>query len=449
MYKSKGSSSSVSNYRPISITSCACKVLEFLIRDWMMSLLVASNSFAHQQHGFLPGRSTMTNTLSSVCDWIRWLDDGKYVDCIYLDVAKAFDTVSHPKLMSKLKQYGFHDLILSWIKEFLSNRVMMVKVEGCLSQPTHITSGVPQGSVLGPILFSLYVNDLASVPSESVIKMYADDTKLYHFFDKSAVPQALQTDLTNVLNWFDKWQLAVSLPKCQALQLSFTERLFYSEYHAGASRMESCTSVVDLGITISRNLKPHLHVRKICRKSFTMCNLIFRCFRTRSPDFLTKLFKTYVRPHLEYCSVCWNPSYAGDINALERVQRSYTKRIFPDISYPQRLFKLNLEPLELRRLKFDLAEVHKLVLGQSALLFENYFTYKHYTGTRAPHDFQLSLPLVRSEFAKCSFQFRVVNAWNALPAAIVNSPSRSEFLSRLTSFDLLPFLKCFNRTFLH
>ena len=447
IYKNKGSTSKIENYRPISLTSYVGKTMESIVKEWMLNMLTNSNSISRLQHGFLPSRSTTTNLLSCVVDFMSCLDMGDNVDIIYLDIAKAFDTVSHKKLLVKLRIYGFPPRFLNWISEFLRNRTMLVKIDGELSTCKEMISGVPQGSVLGPLLFMLYVNDLPNVVRTSEVRMYADDTKLYHRYPKGSPPIGLENDLKAVLEWFETWQLKVSLKKCHVLQPSFSSRLSYWQYAINGENLDPVDSVRDLGVTFSKNLKPHAHINHICRSSLNKLKLLFRCFHSRNIGFLLKLYKTFVRPLLEYCTPVWNPSGPTDINMLERVQRSFTKRL-PGLrqkSYKERLFILDLEPLELRRLTFDLVEVHRMFLGLSPLLFESLFTYNVSSRCRNCHDFQILPPRLRTASAQSCFHYRIVRCWNALPVEVIRASSIPSFKNRLKLVDLTPFLVCYNQ----
>ena len=174
----KGEKRLPENYRPISLTAWPCKIMESLIRDQLMAYLTTSGILSCHQHGFRPNRSCTTQLLEVLEDWSRSIEVGNPIDTIYLDFQKAFDSVPHERLLRKLQAYGVTGYLLQWIRAFLSDRKQQVVVRGCRSEWVAVTSGVPQGSVLGPLLFLVYINDLPEVVSSS-IKIFADDTKLY------------------------------------------------------------------------------------------------------------------------------------------------------------------------------------------------------------------------------------------------------------------------------
>ena len=197
----KGSSSDPTNYRPISLTSVACKLLE-------SGSSVIFKVISRHQHGFLSCKSTTTQTLESYSDWQIAINGHSQMDIVYLDYSKAFDSVIHTKLLDKLECYGVDRMLLNWIRNFLNNRIQFVKIAGMCSPTSFVISGVPQRSVLGPVLFVVYVNDIYDVvPTGATVKLFADDIKLYSVFDGNLTPHSLQSCLTAISDWSDHWQL--------------------------------------------------------------------------------------------------------------------------------------------------------------------------------------------------------------------------------------------------
>ena len=173
----KGSRNKSVNYRPVSLTSVICKLLETIIRDHMIDFLVKHKLINPSQHGFLKARSCLTNLLCFFEEITKWVDEGSPVDVIYLDFQKAFDKVPHQRLILKLKSHGMGNSIINWIEQWLTDRRQRVVVDGEVSNWKSVLSGVPQGSVLGPILFLVYINDLEEGVIGKILK-FADDTKL-------------------------------------------------------------------------------------------------------------------------------------------------------------------------------------------------------------------------------------------------------------------------------
>ena len=215
----KGNKSLVSNYRPVSLTSVVCKIMEKLVRSRILNRMKSQNLFTKRQYGFISGRSTSLQLLEVLDKWTEALDNGHYVDCIYMDFQKAFDKVPHNRLLEKIKSYGIVGPTLNWIKDFLKNRTQKVMVNGSGSEWENVTSGIPQGSVLGPILFVIYINDLPdTVESDSYL--FADDTKIFRIIKGEDDKEILQDDLAKLEEWSDKWLLKFHPEKCKHMKIS-------------------------------------------------------------------------------------------------------------------------------------------------------------------------------------------------------------------------------------
>ena len=212
----KGIKNTAGNNRPVSLTPIVCKLFEGFIRDSLSKHFHDNDLLSVDQYGFTSGRSCVTQLLTTVNDWMRDLDEGKPVDAVYLDLKKAFDTVPHKRLVNKLRGYGVEGKLLLWIQDFLSNRSQYVNVNGNISEQVSVTSGVPQGSVLGPILFIYYINDLPDLV-DCRTKIFADDTKAYSTIMSIDDRDLLQTNINRLVNWTDTWLLKFNSEKCKVL----------------------------------------------------------------------------------------------------------------------------------------------------------------------------------------------------------------------------------------
>ena len=214
----KGDRHSASNYRPISLTCIACKLMESVVRDEIMAHLLASNLLSDHQHGFVAGRSCSTQLLTVIDQWTKALDQGQPIDVVYLDFAKAFDSVPHKRLLCKLSGHGIRGKLLKWVEAFLTNRWQRVVVKGEASGWSEVASGVPQGSVLGPLLFLVFINDLPGAVTSST-KIFADDTKLYHTIPSLTDMCELQDDIDALQTWSQNWQQPFNTKKCKVMHL--------------------------------------------------------------------------------------------------------------------------------------------------------------------------------------------------------------------------------------
>lgn len=214
----KGDKCDAKNYRPDSLTSVICKVLETIIREQIMNHMMENKLFSKRQYGFLPRRSTVLQLINVMDEWNRIMDDGGVVDVAYCDLEKAFDTMPHRRLLEKVKSYGISGELLKWIESFISGRKQCMVVKGEKSETKQVLNGVPQGLVLGPLLFVIYINDLGNVVENSSIYMYADDTKLFKGIRRQEDCVALQGDLVNLENWSKTWLLKFNPQKCSFMR---------------------------------------------------------------------------------------------------------------------------------------------------------------------------------------------------------------------------------------
>jgi len=437
----KGSPSDPANYRPISLTCIACKLLESCIKEDMLSYFVSEKIITKHQHGFLSKRSTSSQLLECSLDWAIAFNAKKPVDVIYLDYAKAFDSVVHKKLLYKLSCHGVCDMMLDWLKDFLSARMQCVRIESSLSSYCAVTSGVPQGSVLGPILFVLFINDIINNAENSVtVKMFADDTKLYTVISDEFSAARLQSYLDYIHSWSKHWQLKLSPTKCTVMHLNSvkrkTEHLTVDvEYSICGSTLPVVSTVTDLGVSYDNQFSFRPHINSIVSKASLRAKLILKCFVTRDSGILCKAFCAFVRPVLEFSSVLWNPYFKMDINKIENIQRRFTKTIFPQLPYSERLVKLHLPTLEMRRVMADLTTCYKLLNGFIDIDFDNFFVASNNTRTRG-NSRKLQKNHVLNIRDANMFHNRVINFWNKLPDSVVLATSISCFKRRLLSFVL-------------
>ena len=428
----KGDKSLPSNYRPISLTSIISKLLETIIRDNMVNFLEENKILKDSQHGFRCKRSCLTNLLDFFHDVFNQFDECRSVDVIYLDFQKAFDKVPHKRLIDKLKSHGICGSIQNWINDWLTSRKQRVVINGTSSCWLDVKSGVPQGSVLGPILFLIYVNDLDNGLLCKVSK-FADDTKLASKVTSAEERETLQSDLDKLTCWAAKWQMKFNVNKCKVLHIGSNND--HVQYRMNGEILEAVNKEKDLGILISSDLKPSQHCSEVVKKANKLVGFIGRVFENKSEKIMLKLYNSLVRPHLEYCVQFWSPYYQKDINKLERVQRRLTKMIprLRNMTYEERLKILKLFPLSIRRMRGDLIEVFKMFKGFDNVSANNYFSLDR-SNRRRHHDFKIIGKRFSSNESKHFFFNRVVNVWNSLPSAVVDSNTLATFKNRLDKY---------------
>ena len=410
------------NYRPISLTCVSCKVLESIVREHLVCHFMRNNLFHVNQYGFMKGKSTSLQLLKIMDIWTEAVDNGEEIDVLYTDFEKAFDKVNHEKLLFKLSLYGINDSVLSWIKEYLSFRKFQVRVNGELSECFNVTSGVPQGSVLGPVLFVIYVNDMFDLCHGKInMFLYADDAKIFSTIKCLEDQLLLQVCINRLAEWCIEWDLKLNFKKCNVLKYNY--KGFDYGYKIDNSTLEAVESINDLGVVFESNLKFSKHVSNKISKANSVLGLIKRNFDLLPPKAFLLLYISLVRPHLEYAVCVWMPYEKGIIEAIEKIQIRATKLIkkYNKLSYDQRLKLLELPTLLYRRIRGDMIQVFKMVCMNEGLS-ETFpiFHRPSYSFTRG-HKFKLVKSNFKLNIRKYYFTNRVVNLWNDLPEHVVLS----------------------------
>lgn len=413
---------SEASYRPVSLTSVPAKVLERLLRKKITEYLLTNHLINPAQHGFLKGKSCLTNLLLALDEITDALDHGEKVVVGYLDFQKAFDSVNHRFLIHKLKSYGIAPGLCAWIQAFLIQRTFQVKVRDALSQVASPTSGVPQGTVLGPLLFLVYINDL-TVDLRNSCLLFADDVKIISTLVQGS---QLQRDLNEIHEWSKKWDLPLNPLKC--CLLGEAEGTFL----IGDSAIPSVSHAKDLGVTLTSSFTPSEQCTMAATKARRALYVLASAVTSRKPEIWIPLYCAFVRPHLEYCVQAWAPYLKKDIRVMEKVQRLATRWVdgLKGQPYKERLKRLGLFSLERRRLRGDLIEVYKIIHGLSGDDLKTLLPLRDGRELRG-HAKMLKKSHVRLDVRKAFFTNRVVNPWNSLPKDVVDAPSLRVFKERL------------------
>ena len=435
----KGEKKCPNNYRPISLTCIVCKVLESLIRDAIVDHMIRNDLFSPRQYGFIPGRSTSLQLLKMLDAVTNAIDNNNQVDIIYMDFMKAFDRVPHRRLIEKVKSYGIDGCILRWIDSFLSSRSHCVLVSGCASSWAPVVSGIPQGSVLGPTLFVLYVNDLPETTNCDTL-LFADDTKVFNKISCGDDHLRLQQDLLSLQKWSDTWLLKFHPDKCKVLTIKSgpdnddeSGRVYYLEKDGSQCNLENVQHIKDLGVTIDCTLSFEGHFQNIISRANRMAGLIRRSFCHLDCNMFVRLYVAFVRPHLEYAHVVCNPHKQKYTDALEGVQRRATRFVpsLQGLSYKERLCKLRLPTLVYRRVRGDMIETFKVVK-----LYNKDVTplFEFNTGITRGHPYKLNKFRAHKSTRHNFFMNRVINLWNSLPNHVVEADSVLHFEKALDKF---------------
>ena len=435
-----GPSTSITNYRPISLTSTSCKLMEKMIRDRLLDHCITNNLLNGVQFGSLPHKSVETQLLRCLNDWTIEYDNSRPVAVLYTDISKAYDTISHSKLLKKLENFGVTGFLLSWIKAFLSDRSQSVKINKTISDPTPVLSGIPQGSVLGPLLFLLYVNDFPSVLKHAKVVMYVDDFKLYMTIRNAADIKKFQADIDRANQWFADNNFDLSIPKCVLLFISKRKNVATPVFTILGEPIPIAETVRDLGVLVDKNLSFNQHIRNCITKANAKSAIIKRAFFCRSVDFKLKMFRAYVRPHLETAMSVWSPHSKELAKLIENVQRSFTASLpgQGELPYQERLSKNNLKPLVFRRVVNDLVLIYKWknrmlpgLTNLPLLLPHPYRAKGNEAGKLRIHHLAFSKPQVLTAQRQNFWTCRTVSLWNQLDVGTVSQASVASFKSKL------------------
>ena len=428
----KGAKGEPGNYRPVSLTSVPCKLLEGIIKNTIMSHLLSNKLIRNSQHGFMAGRSCTTNLVEFLDVATQLLDQGKAADLVYLDFAKAFDKVPRERLLAKLESKGITGNILQWIRNWLSGRTQRVKVREARSESSEVESGVPQGTVLGPVLFIIFIDDIDCVATLlEFISKFADDTKGLKSIESVEDCQKMQETLNNLCDWAKKWGMKFNVKKCKIMYIGPGNP--GHKYMMDGEELAKVDEERDIGVVVTKTLKPSRQCQQAANTAGAVLKQITRNFHYRDRKHFLKLYCQYVRPHLEFSVPAWSPWLHADINTLEKVQQRAMTMVsgLQGRTYEERLQEVGMDSLEVRREHMDMTQVFKMLHGYDKVEVDKLFRKVNHTGAavtrRAADDLNLERPRCRLDVRQNSFAVRVTEGWNKLD-------SKTKRLSNVKSF---------------
>ena len=410
-----GDPSKISNYRPIFLLCIVAKAMESLVYDKIIDFIRPRLSSV--QFGFLSNRSSTAQLLTCYNDVVSAFENRISTDVLCLDLQKAFDSVPHQELLFKLWRIGITGNLWSWFEAYLSNRFHFVNYNGYSSPPLPVLSGVPQGSVLGPLLFLVYINDIPASINSSSAFLFADDAKLLKSLASNLDSAFLQEDLDSVVEWSGDWRVKLNSLKSAQLHFSLKDSESAVSYNISGSLICS-SSYKDLGITITSSLSWSAHIDRICSRAYRMLHVIRRNIPLTSSISLKKrMYMALVRSHLCYGSQLWRPHLLKDVKNLERVQRRATKFILQDFSsdYKSTLISLGLLPVSMWLELQDIILFLKcLRCPPDNLCILDYVSFST-TNTRSSIKGKLVFHYKRTSVGRHYYINHLVRLWNALP----------------------------------
>ncbi|KAA3673372.1 uncharacterized protein DEA37_0008706 [Paragonimus westermani] len=354
-----GYRSDVPNYRPVTLLPVISKVLERLVANKLTKHFEGNNILSIAQHGFRKSHSCLSNLLLTLDDWTLAIDDGNPIHACYLDMSKVFNRVNHSILLQKLKKHGITGELLAWLKNYLMDRVIQVRVDGALSKSVAVTSGVPQGSVLEPTLFLIYANDIPNLVRCRIV-LLADDIKLWASIRTSEDCVLLQEDLNALYDWSLRNKLPFNFQKCKMLNIG--KRVEFT-YTLGPHRLAWTPDKKDLGVWISSSLKTSLQCTAVYKRTSKILALLKRIFGRFARQTLPSILNTYIRPTMKYVVQVWSPWLQKGIVLLQRIYHRATKLVtgLQSKPYEERIESLKLFDFCYHRIRGDLIRTYNIL----------------------------------------------------------------------------------------
>ena len=442
IYKNEGDLNDEKNYRPISVISHIAKIVEQLICKQLVVYLEENHFISPDQSAYLKRRSTQTSLHRVIDDWLENTNEGEITGVCLLDISKCFDTIDHRLLIKKFDMYGIRGNEINWFSSYLTNRKQAVMCNGKLSNFQVIDSGVPQGSVLGPFLFLLFINDITNFTTEdSVVNLFADDSSLYASGKSvSEVRTKLQTCLDNISMWYKSNRLKINANKskvmligtrCQLRSLNIDDFTIYYDN----SPLELVSNAKYLGLYISSDLTWDVHIIRLCKMLYYHLSILRRLRKTVPQGLLLKIYKTYIQPKLEYGITLWGCTTEGNLDKVQRVQNFAARLItgnFDYINYRglELVKSLRLYTVRERRDFFLATLMFKSIHGLAPTYLSDSivmnFDVNGYN-TRSTDTMDVYIPKPNKEIYRNSLLYKGGIIWNSLPDEVKESSNIDEF----------------------
>ena len=419
-----GSHSDMNNYRPISVLPLVSKIFEKIVFKQLYSYLSSNDLLLHKQSGFRPGHSTATCLISQINEWLLNIDNGLVNGVLQVDLKKAFDTVDHHILAFKLSALGVHDKALDFFKSYLEGRMQQCAVNNVITSTNYITHGVPQGSVLGPLLFIIYINDLPNCLQHTNASLYADDTQFYTASnDADELDSYLNTDLSLLREWLIANKLSLHPDKTKCIYIGTRQRLatFSSETGIFVNDHEVAPSdhLKSLGIILDENLNWNQHVEHIIKKIKSALGALRRAKPFVTKETLIQIYNALIVPHFDYCAEVWGDLNKGLSEKLQKMQNR-AARIISGANYEIRsadiLKSLEWHPLHIRRDLGMACMMFRCFNNQAPTYLTNLFdrlsTFTCHNLRSTASNFHIKG--FNTEYGKRSITYRGAKLWNSL-----------------------------------
>ena len=442
VYKNDGDLNNENNYRPISVIGHVAKVLEQLVCSQLTAYLMKYKFISPDQSAYLPGHSTQTSLHRAVDDWLENINENQVTGAILLDVSKCFDTINHTLLLRKLEMYGISGTALQWFTSYLHNRRQSVCCHGKMSEPTKTAIGVPQGPVLGPFLFLLFINDVSSfMTNGGVTNLFADDNFIYACGDTiDEVKERLQKCLDSIAYWYKRNRLKINEKKTKIM-------LIGSKHQLRSMNLEDYVLLYDdkplelveaakyLGLHISSDLSWDLHIQHLCKQMYYYISLFRRLSKILPRESMLKVYKAYIQPRFDYGVTVWGCTMEYNLDKVQRIQNLAGRIISNNFDYINFrgldiVRSLHLPTIRERRDYFLCALTFKSIHGLAPTYLSDRVDMKFDVlgyNVRSTDSMDIYLPLVKRDMYKNSLLYRGGSLWNKLPDHIKESPNFETF----------------------
>ena len=437
LYK-KGDRGVPSNYRPVSITSIPCKLLEHIVASELMGHVELYNLLSPAQHAFRKRHSCETQLLLTANDWAKAIDEGKQTDMFIMDFEKAFDTPPHELITAKLRSFGASVQVMNWVHDFLVGRSQSVVVNGAKSSAKNVGSGVPQGSVMGPILFSLYINDLAN-NTKSTVRLFADDCVCYRTVKSDKDRHELQQDIDNIAEWARTWSMRFQPTKCNTMAITNKKKPISNNYTLEGVKMDPVDQIKYLGVTISKDMNWTKHITNTCNKANSVLGLLKRNLNNCDQKVKQRAYEGLVRPTLEYASTVWDPHTIKLKDQIEKVQKSAGRFITGNYTHEHGQSSIIRQELDWKTL-VDRRKDNRLIMYYKAMKQQatvppvRQLSKQSHTSNRTHEYYRRPLP-VRTNVYRYSFIPRTLVDMNAINPTLIRRAEMGALSTHITTFS--------------
>lgn len=438
-----GSKDDCSNYRPISVLPPISKIMEMAVRARLLNFLELSKFFMPQQYGFRANTNTETAAADMVIKLQDSLDKNMVATGVFVDLAKAFDTISHPLLIYKLRKAGIHEDIVLWLKSYLEERYQYTDVNGIESDQLLINFGVPQGSILGPLLFIMFINDIQELKLHGSITLFADDTSLFYFGnDLKLLEIQMEEDLNTLTDWLRKSQLFMNLSKTVYMIFSKPSKRSDAELNIkiGKEKINRVDNVKFLGLVIDETLKWEHHINYITKKIGSLSGVLYRLRSILPKDNLKSIYYGLIQSNLAYMSLIWGTATNTRLNPLQRLQNRIIKQIFGlDFRHPSRSLYSDLQLLTIRSLTSQAAATFAYLVTNNKRISQSVFqqSYQIHNYNTRNQDKLRPTPSNSTRYGLLALNNYCIHIFNSLPDDIRKEGDTKKFKIKLKNYLLL------------